>query len=446
MSLHLRLLVVILGTSTVALTAHTPCSAGNPAVRRTAIVTAVEKARAAVVNITSERTARAPAGEEPLATTPSQHRANGMGTGIIIDPRGYIVTNQHVVEDVSVIRVRLSDGSSHFARVVGRDRENDLALMKIDANAPLPTVTLGTASDLMVGEPVIAIGNAYGYEHTVSTGIVSALNRDVTLNKEISYKSLIQTDASINPGNSGGPLHNIEGELIGVNVAIRAGAQGIGFAIPVDQMVSNVTDLMAKQRRGGAATGFTCRNRVDARQTPPRYLEIERVDGAAAKAGLRAGDVVVRAGDVAVSSSIDLERALLEARAGDGFVLRVRRGREEHNLEVPLQGIAPAANVADLAWRQLGLRLAVAGSEQVTRTSPTLRGGMMVLEVQPDGPAGRAGFQRGDVLVGLHQWETVNMDNVLYVLNHADLSSFYPLRFYLLRAGQVHRGWLQMPE
>src|SRR6202040_1196844 len=171
-----------------------------------------------------------------FALTPSQNRVNGMGTGIIIDPRGYIVTNQHVVEDVNVIRIRLSDGTSQSATVIARSQEADLALLKIDVPRPLPTMPLGTSSDLMVGETVIAIGNAYGYEHTVTVGIISAIKRDVTLNKEVSYKALIQTDASINPGNSGGPLLNINGDLIGVNVAIRAGAQGIWIAIPVDAM------------------------------------------------------------------------------------------------------------------------------------------------------------------------------------------------------------------
>ena len=190
--------------------------------------------RGAVVNIHSERTVQVPVGDELFAHAPLQNRVNGMGTGIIIDPRGYIITNQHVVDDVSVIRVHLTDGSSHTARVLVRDHESDLALLKIDVSRPLPTMPLGTSSDVMVGETVIAIGNAYGYEHTVTVGIVSAIKRDVTLNKEVSYKALIQTDASINPGNSGGPLLNINGELIGVNVAIRAGAQGIGFAIPVD--------------------------------------------------------------------------------------------------------------------------------------------------------------------------------------------------------------------
>src|SRR5262249_10808566 len=160
------------------------------------------------------------------------NRVNGMGTGIIIDPRGYIVTNQHVIEDVSVLRIRLADGSTYIASVFARSPEMDLAIIKIDAREPLPIVLLGTATDLMLGETVIAIGNAFGYEHTVSVGVVSALKRDVSLNKDMSYKSLIQTDASINPGNSGGPLLNVHGELVGVNVAIRAGAQNIGFAIP----------------------------------------------------------------------------------------------------------------------------------------------------------------------------------------------------------------------
>src|SRR5947209_16279705 len=172
-----------------------------------------------------------------------------MGTDELVDPRGYTVTNQHVVEDVHVIRVRLNDGSTYSARVLARDPDADLALLKIDAGRLLPVMPFGTGKDLMVGETVIAIGNAYGYEHTVTVGVVSALKRDVTLNKEVSYKSLIQTDASINPGNSGGPLLNVNGELVGVNVAIRAGAHGIAFAIPVDSMIRVVTDMFKARRR-----------------------------------------------------------------------------------------------------------------------------------------------------------------------------------------------------
>src|SRR5689334_17928442 len=194
----------------------------NP--RRTPIVEVVEKVKDAVVNIHSERTVAPAAGEELYSFHTAPSRVNGMGTGIVLDPRGYIITNYHVVDDVQVIRVRLADGSTYPARIVARDHESDLALLKVDAKKPLATLPLGTASDLMIGETVLAVGNAFGYEHTVTKGIVSALKRDVTLSKEMAYKSLIQTDTPINPGNSGGPLVNIYGELVGVNVAIRAGA------------------------------------------------------------------------------------------------------------------------------------------------------------------------------------------------------------------------------
>src|SRR5262249_20344843 len=159
---------------------------------------------------------------------------------------------------------------------------------------PLPTIPLGTAADLEVGETVIAIGNAYGYEHTVTVGVVSALKRDVTLNKDVSYKALIQTDASINPGNSGGPLLNVQGDLVGVNVAIRAGAQGIGFAIPVDSMLRVAADMMSIRKRAGTWHGIVGRDHVEfggaeERPTFRRSLVVERleVDSPAAKSGLQ---------------------------------------------------------------------------------------------------------------------------------------------------------------
>src|SRR5207245_10001 len=250
-----------------------------------------------------------------------------------IDSRGYIVTNHHVVEDVNVIRVRLSDGNTYTAMVQSRDHEADLALLKIDAGRPLPTMPLGTARDIMVGETVIAIGNAYGYEHTVTVGVVSAVGRDVALNKDVSYKALIQTDASINPGNSGGPLLNINGELVGVNVAIRAGAQGIGLATRVD--------------------------------------------------------------------------ALSKAAAG--------------TVDATVDGRAPGPD--DLIWDKLGLKMRPVPAESVNHDNPQLQGGLVVTEVQADGPAAHAGVQRGDVLIGLHTFAMVAPDNVLYVLNLPDLAT-----------------------
>lgn len=423
-------------------------AATNP--RRTAVVEVVEKVRAAVVNIHSERTVKGPASEDLFALSPSQHRVNGMGTGILIDPRGYIITNQHVVEDVNVIRVRLNDGSAHTARVLARDHENDLALLKIDTQRPLPVIPLGTANDLMVGETVIAIGNAYGYEHTVTTGVVSAIKRDVTLNKDVSYKALIQTDASINPGNSGGPLLNINGELIGVNVAIRAGAQGIGFAIPVDAMIRAASEMLSIRKRNGTWHGLVVQDHVDVNQTPLlRTLTVERCEPSspALRAGLQRGDVLVQVGDLRVSCSFELERALLDLAAGVNVPVVVRRNGAEQKLELTLQKFERSMPApTELIWRKLGLRLTPVNAELVSRTNQQLHGGLAVSEVNAEGAAAKAGIQRGDILVGLHQWETLSLDNVGFVLTHPDLASFNPLRFFIVRGGQVHRGWFQQVE
>jgi serine protease Do len=429
-------------------------------VRRTPVVEVVRRVKAAVVNIHSERTVRAPATEELFSLTPSQNRVNGMGTGIVIDPRGYIITNQHVVEDVSLLRVRLADGNTLSAQVVARDTETDLALLKINPPAPLPVMPLGTTRDLEVGETVVAIGNAYGYDHTVTVGVVSAMGRDVTLNKQVSYRALIQTDASINPGNSGGPLINLNGELVGVNVAIRAGAQGIGFAIPVDTMIRVGGQLLGQVRaRGGhAPLGLVASDEVSSTATARRVLA-ERVDGGAAgKAGLQKGDVLVRLGELPIRSSLDIQRGLLDRQAGQQVDVVVMRDGQEKRLQLTVEAATtrldsrpPASLTSSSAqsgqaqvYRMLGLRLSVLPSgTAVMRSHPQLHGGLLVGEVRSDSPAARAGLRQGDVLVGLHSWEMLTLDNVLYVLNHPDRHTFGTLQFYILRSGQIHRGYVQ---
>jgi serine protease Do len=417
--------------------------------RRTKVVEAIDRVKAAVVNIHSERTVTS-ASADLYSLAPSQNRVNGMGTGIIVDPRGYIITNHHVVEDVSLLRIRLSDGSTHNATIVARSPETDLAIIRIQPNQPLQTMPIGTALDLMVGETVIAIGNAYGYEHTVSLGIVSAIKRDVSLNKDMQYKALIQTDASINPGNSGGPLVNINGELVGVNVAIRAGAQGIGFAIPADNMVRTIADLFRGRRRMLNYDGMMVRDQVDTtHDLPVRAVFVDRIepDSPAAKAGLKTGDHVEQVGDVKVVTSIDVERGLLEAKAGETVPVFVRRDSQEQRLDLTLAASdrappRPTAPAYDLVWQKLGLQLTPVASDSVAKLNRQLNGGLEVTAVQETGVAAKAGIKKGDILVGLHQWETLTVDNVQYVLTHPELQTFSPLSFYILRQGQVRRGYL----
>lgn len=204
--------------------------------RYTPIVKAVQKTKPSVVTIRVPR----PGGGKDL-----------IGTGVIFDTRGYIVTNNHVVAKKAQVTVRLNDGSELIGDVRVNEPSFDLAIVKINTSKKLEALPFGSVNDLMVGEPVIAVGHPFGYHNTVSQGIISALERDLAMPSGDRIAGLIQTDASINPGNSGGPLMNIEGEWIGVNVAIRDGAQGIAFAINVGTVQSVLARHMSSQHVGG---------------------------------------------------------------------------------------------------------------------------------------------------------------------------------------------------
>jgi len=426
--------------------------------RRDENVELVERVKNAVVNIHSERTVNG--GSDEVFNRPSllqPQRVNGMGTGIVLDPRGYIVTNFHVVDDVQSLRCRLADGSNLPARVLALDKESDLALIKVEPTKPLSIVPLGTAQDLMLAEKVLAIGNAFGYEHTVTVGSISALKRDVTLNKEVSYKSLIQTQTPINPGNSGGPLFNKLGEVVGVNVAIRAGAQNIAFAIPVDTMITKAADMLSGRRRAGQRFGLMLADKFD-RSTEDgpltRWLVVQRVEAgsAAAEVGVKADDIIEQAADIPVFTSIDFERGFLERSSR--IKVKLRRGTE--TLEVELAN--PAALVgstertlaaitpADIVWQKVGVKATAVGATGVQGVDKQLRGGLWLSELASNSGAARAGLAKGDVILGFHQWETLNIDNLHYVITHKDLSAFNPVRVIFIRDGKLRETMLNVAE
>ncbi len=419
-----------------------PQPAVASSLRRTAIVEAVEKVRDAVVNIQGRKIVRGEpsesGGNEPF------RQVNGMGTGVIIDARGYILTNYHVVENVETIQVTLSDRRSFVASLASNDSVSDLAVIKIDAGRPLPVIPCGVSSDLMPGEPVIAVGNAFGYEHTVTRGIISSLHREVQVSATQKYHDLIQTDASINPGNSGGPLLNIDGEMIGVNVAVRVGAQGIGFAIPVDEVLEIAARLLSTEQIDRIVHGVVGETRS---MDTDRYFAVVgiREGSAAAKSGLQPGDVIAAVDQSPVKRAIDFERALLGRPAEQPLALSIQRDGQAKTLQLLLPSASPEADdFEQRTWRVLGLRLIPASKEDCQRTASRYRGGMRVLAVRADGPAARQGIRTGDVLVGMHVWETISRDNVVYVLNHADLESFQPLKFFVLRGDETLYGFMQV--
>lgn len=419
--------------------------------RRDETVELVDRVKAAVVNIHSERTVSGTSDDPFRPALGQPQRVNGMGTGIVLDPRGYIVTNYHVVDDVQSLRCRLADGTNLTAKVIALDKEADLALIKIDPSKPLPLVPLGTAQDLMLAEKVIAIGNAFGYEHTVTTGSVSALKRDVTLNKEVSYKSLIQTQTPINPGNSGGPLFNKMGEVVGVNVAIRAGAQNIAFAIPVDTMIIKAADMLAGRKGAGGRFGLTLASRYDrpGEEAPlRRWVSVQRVEAGsvAAEAGVKVDDQIEQVGDVAVTTAIDFERGFLD-RAGKTKV-RVKRGVDTFDLEFGAgavfatdRSISTAPPAADTGMNgKLGIKVTPVGAGSVQGVDKQLHGGLWLSDVSAGGLFGKAGLQKGDILLGLHQWETLSMDHINYVLTRSDLATFNPVRVIFVRDGKIRES------
>eukprot|EP00913_Durusdinium_trenchii_P023377 g21955.t1 len=341
-----------------------------------------------------------------------------MGTGIVVDSRGYIVTNHHVVDRVDSLRVTLFDGSTYTATVVSYDRKHDLAIIKIKPSKPLPVMKMGTSSDLMLGESVFAVGNAFGYENTVTSGIVSALSRDVDVNEEQSYKNLIQTDASINPGNSGGPLINMAGEVVGVNVAIRAGAQRIGFAIPIDDARRIVSRLLSIEHLDKHYHGLRTRDLKTRKKCALVVSELEP-RSPALKAGFQPGDVVLKAGSIAVTDGADFERALLGRPVGDKVAVTVQRGGRQKSLTLVIGKydralVVRANNDVKTAtpqrrgktWQTLGLQLEKLENAAQYLSGSRYRGGMRVVAVRSGGPAEVNGIRKGDILVGLHIWET----------------------------------------
>ncbi|MBX3412043.1 MAG: trypsin-like peptidase domain-containing protein [Pirellulales bacterium] len=411
--------------------------------RRSAIVRAVQGAAPSVVNINGEKVLSP--GDAGFTHTNSENRVNGMGTGVIIDDRGYIITNFHVVDGVEQIKVTLANRETMLAKVVSNDPSTDLAIIKIDSREPLPVLKIGTSKDLMAGETVIAVGNAFGYEHTVTVGIISALHRSVQVGDAQKYEDLIQTDASINPGNSGGPLLNIDGDLIGINVAVRVGAQGIGFAIPIDTALEVAADLLSTRRVDHTWHGVVT---TSAEDVDDRAVVVAGFDdeSPAARSGLKVGDRIQSIAGRRVERPCDLERAMLGHRPGDEIEIDVVRASEETTVKLVLAGVPESmrAPTGDPFWEVLGVRLKTIPSKQFQRHGTRYRGGLAITAVRPDGPAARQGIRRGDVLVGMHVWETISLENVSYILNRPDFAKFEPVKFYILRGNETLYGSLSV--
>ncbi|MCD6539938.1 MAG: Do family serine endopeptidase [Candidatus Omnitrophica bacterium] len=361
----------------------------------------------------------------------------GLGSGVIIDREGYILTNEHVVDSADTIRVRLSDGREFKAKIMGRDERSDLAVIKIEAHN-LPVAKLGDSDQLKIGQWVLAIGNPFGFviegsQPTVTLGVISALHRDIPSlgYRNRSYSDLIQTDAAINPGNSGGPLVDMEGRVIGINVAIistSGGYQGLGFAIPINKAKRILNKLIKGERITYGWLGVAIQNlNQDLRNyfglREAKGVIIIRIfpDSPAEKAGLREGDLILAVDGEKVRTSSDLVRLVSEKAPGSKVDLRILRKNKYLNVKVIL-GERPQEEslVQEKVFRFRGMEV-----EDIT---PSLRReynlyseeGVVVTYVEPDSPADRAGILPSDVIISIEGERIRNKKDFLQIVQNIE--------------------------
>jgi serine protease Do len=348
-----------------------------------------------------------------------QEPVHGIGSGFIVSADGLVLTNAHVVQNASEVTVKLTDRREYRAKVIGVDAQSDIAVLKIDARN-LPTVRLGNAKDVRVGEWVVAIGSPFGFENTVTSGIVSAKSRALPDGSSVPF---LQTDVAVNPGNSGGPLFNMKGEVIGINSQIYSrsgGYQGVSFAIPIDTAV-NVKDQLVQ-------TGKVQRGRLgvviqEVNQSLAGSFGLPKAGGAlisqvengspAAKAGLKSGDVVLKIDGAEIGSSLDLTSRVSTMKPGSSATLEVWRDGKPQQIavkvgETPAEKVAAAATPADLSGSRLGVAVRSLSPEEQKQVK--VQGGLLVEQVA--GPAAKAGIRSGDIILAVNGRQVKSVDEL----------------------------------
>ncbi|MEK6786740.1 MAG: Do family serine endopeptidase [Nitrospirota bacterium] len=371
-----------------------------------------EQAKPSVVNlfpITSTSRLHEGSGER----TPN---ASGSGSGLIVDSDGHIVTNNHVIGDANEVEVRFSDKTKLIAHVVGKDPDTDLAVIKVTTDRPLPSARFGDSAGVKVGQWVLAVGNPFGLDRTVTLGVVSGIGREnINLSR---YENFIQTDASINPGNSGGPLFNLRGEVIGINTAIINFAQGIGFAIPSNMAKQVIEQLLAKGKvvRGWLGVGIQPLTAELAKKfgvTEGEGVLVNEVfeKDPAALAGIKPGDVIVRIDGAVVDSPNKLSRLIATLIPGTTSKIEVVRDLKRLTMDVPLTERRDAAVIASLPQQEeklevkLGLDLQDLTSALAEKFKLRESKGVLIAKVEPNSRAQAEGLREGDLIKEVNRLE-----------------------------------------
>jgi serine protease Do len=382
-------------------------------------------------------------------------RGRGQGTGFVIQKSGYILTNTHVVDSAEDIRVRLADEREVSARLVGKDERTDIALLKVEAG-DLAVAPLGNSDEVQIGEWVVAIGNPFGLDHTVTAGIVSAKGRrDIRPSGGVGIYDFIQTDASINPGNSGGPLINGRGEVIGINTAMNAQAQGIGFAIPIN-MVKVIAPLLRTHGRVPRSwlglypqpVTSALKKAFGLAETRGALVSDVVADSPAARAGLVSGDVIVELDGKPIRRADDLTWQLATRPAGTRVAMVVLRAGKTLKMEAMLQAAPdeapalPAVPKAPARKSPLGITVSEISSTIARELGEPGLHGVVVMLVEPESPAVEAGVERGDIILRVGDALVSALDDyarAVRAIKHGDM-----MRFLLRRENKSF--WVAFPK
>ncbi|MCZ2720830.1 DegQ family serine endoprotease [Marinomonas sp. 15G1-11] len=420
----------------------------------------VESASPAVVNISTEQTpskssnkrgqlspeaeelneffrhffGQRPFGQGQQQPSPQQRQRSSLGSGFIVSEDGYVLTNNHVIDGADVIHVRLNDRREYIATLVGTDPRTDLALLKIDATN-LPTVKMGDSEQLKAGQWVLAIGSPFGFDYTVTAGIVSALGRNLPSDN---YVPFIQTDVAINPGNSGGPLFNLEGEVIGINSQIytrSGGFMGVSFAIPSNLVMSVVDQLKADGKVSRAWLGVIIQ---DINNDLAESFGLERPAGAlvsrvlpdspAEKSGLKAGDIILEFGNEVIEHSAELPYRVGGMKAGDKVKTRIYRDGRETELTLQLESRPDDPQLFTQTQQEqnrLGMSVADLPADEAEKLN--IKGGVVITQVI-GGNAARNGLQQGDVITMLNSQNVDDSNTFSKIVKELPSNRSVPMR------------------
>ena len=425
--------------------------------RQTPVTKVYQDTHKAVVNIAGERlmsTSRGPGFQWPgmseLWGPRVQRQVAVLGSGMVVHEDGYIITNAHVIEDADEdkIKVVFSDGSEFPAETISTDEGKDLAVLKIPAENKLPFIHFGRSYDLMIGETVIAIGNPYGFSNTVTSGIVSAVGRDIEVVEGTWLRGLIQTDAPINPGNSGGPLLNINGDLIGVNTAIRANAQNIGFAIPVDTLADNLSQMLMPEKLRRVRLGLVVRRMKRAGEFAGLIVDSVSKASPADQKGISAGDIILEIDGRKLTNVLDFYIKMMGKQIGEPIEIKYIRPADARlrtrsvrltMLARPLpDGRKLVSEFFQMEVSELTQR--VARKFGFESAYPIL----IVTGVDSEGVGGRARLVRGDLILEINNATVRNVRELsleMEKVNEDDLVEIKIMRIHVGAFGHTQRQY-----